>query len=313
MLGPAETTIHARRVIMRRVRQLLCTLLMIGAAQLPVSASAYHVLSPGLATALVNPPEGFVGLVPARLSGPFTAQDYAATSASNATETENSLKRNGFVDGFGATWVEVKSGHVLFEFVIAFEGGKGARNWLASEEAADKTHIEYQHSNVMTGIDRYYGVHHVDPFTHLVMDAFYFVKGNDMFGVAFTSTKDDVLSLATKQVRSQYDFAPPETLPRGQWPEYASKNDYEDLVRILGVVLFVALVAGVGAIVVLRVRRLRPRMSPDGNHWWDGKHWIDSVSAVPAFAERTADGAYWWDGLIWRPVPQIVPPPTSGA
>jgi hypothetical protein len=152
----------------------------------------------------------------------------------------------------------------------------------------------------------------VDPFTHLVMDAFYFVKGNDMFGVGFASTKDDVLSLATKQVKSQYEFAPKETIPRVQWPENASQSDFNDLVRILGTVLFLALVAGIGALVVAHVRRSRPRISPGGDRWWDGKRWVDSLSATPPFAERTADGAYWWDGSSWRPVPQTVPPPETG-
>lgn len=290
------------------MNRLLCALPTIAAALLPIAASAYPVPSPSLETVMAAPPAGFIELIPARLHGRFTAHDYAVTYESQAAEAENTMLRNGFVDGFGVTWIQESTGHVLLEWVIAFEGGRGARNWLAYEKAADKGDPHYQHSNFMAGIDPYFGVHLADAST--VVDGFTFVKGNDIFGVGFASTKDDVLSLATAQTRSQYDFAPKETIPRTQWPENASKSDFNDLARILGVVLILALVVGVGTLVVVRARRSRPRISPDGNHWWDGKNWIDSQHGPPPFAERTADGAYWWDGLNWRPVPQTVPSPT---
>ena len=295
---------------MRRVNRLLCALAVIAAALLPIAASAYPVPSPGLERVLAAPPTGFTELIQAKFHGRFTAHDYAATYDSKAADAEDAMRRNGFVDGFGVTWVQESTGHTLIEFVIAFEGGNGARSWLAYEEASIKSHMEYQHANSMAGIGPYYGVHLVDPFTQIVIDGFTFVKGNDMFGVGFASAKDDALSLATTQVRSQYDFAPKETIPSAQWAENASKNDFNDLARILAVVLIVALVAGVGTLVVARVRS-RPRMSPDGNHWWDGKQWIDSSHAPPPFAKRTADGVYWWDGLSWRPVAQTVQPPTG--
>lgn len=233
---------------------------------------------------LAAPPTGFTELIPAKFHGQFTAHDYAATYESKAADAENTMRRNGFVDGFGVTWVQESTGHILIEFVIAFEGGNGARNWLAYEEASDKSHMEYQHSNSMAGIGPYYGVHLVDPFTHVVIDGFTFVKGNDMFGVGFASTKDDVLSLASTQVRSQYDFAPKETTPSAQWPENASKNDFNDLARILAVMLIVALVAGVGTLVVARVRS-RPRMETTGGTANNGStvrtHHRRSQSAPP--------------------------------
>jgi hypothetical protein len=291
---------------------------VIAAALLPLSVSASPTPSPRLDTLLAAPPNGFTELSPATLHGRFDAHDYAASYQSKAADAEDAMRRDGFVDGYGMTWLQKSTGHVLVEFVIAFEGGRGAKSWLDYEEAPDKSHPQFQHSNTIAGIDPYYGVHLVDASAHVVIDGFSFVKGNDMFGVGFVSTKDDVLSQATTQVRSQYDSAPNETIPRAQWPENISQSDANDLAkvldlaRILGVVLILAFIVGVGGLVVGRVRRSRrPRMSPDGNHWWDGKRWIESVNEPPPFAERTADGAYWWDGQYWRPV-ATAQPPTSG-
>ena len=295
--------------------RLLCALLLITGALLPLSVSASPTPSPRLDTLLAKPPNGFAELSQATFHGRFDAHDYAASYQSKAADAENVMTRNGFVDGYGMTWGQQSSGHILLEFVIAFEGGSGARTWLAYEEASDKSHPQYQHSNTVAGIDPYYGVHLVDASAHLVIDGFSFVKGNDMFGVGFVSPRDDVLSLATTQVRSQYDSAPNETIPRAQWPENASpQSDVSrlamvDLARALGVVVILAFIAGVGGLLVGRVRRSRrPRMSPDGKQWWDGKRWIDSLYEPPPFAERTADGAYWWDGQYWRPVPTAQPP-----
>jgi hypothetical protein len=289
---------------------------MIAAALLPLTVSASPTPSPRLDTLLSPPPSGFAEVSTAKLHGRFDANEYASGYQSKAADAEDTMRRNGFVDGYAMTWMQQSTGHVLIEFVIAFSGGHGAKNWLAYEEASDKSHAEYQHSNSVAGIGQYYGAHLVDSAARFVVDGFSFVKGNDMFGVGFVSPKDDVLSLATAQVRRQYDSAPNETSPHAQWPEAVSQGDTVDVARILGIVLilvFVVLVVGIGGLVVGRMlQSRRPRMSPDGNQWWDGKRWIESSYIPPPFAARTSDGAYWWDGQFWRPVPAAQAPTSSG-
>jgi hypothetical protein len=58
------------------------------------------------------------------------------------------------------------------------------------------------------------------------------------------------------------------------------------------------------------------QMSPDGRWWWDGSHWQDAETTVPAAAQRSPDGRYWWDGARWRAMapaelrsPEPPPPP----
>jgi hypothetical protein len=286
---------------------------VISVALLPLSVSAFASPFPSLDTLLVAPPVGFTEQNLGTLHGRFTAHDYAATYHERAVDAEHALGHDGFVDGYTVTWIQQSTGHFLIEWVIAFEGGKGARSWLAYEEASDRSEPTYQHSNFISGIGPYYGVHHADASTQVILDGFTFVKGNTMFGVGFASTRgDDVLALATAQVRNQYAAAPNQTIPQAQWPENANPRDFIDLARILVVVITLALTVGIGVLVVGRVRQSRlPRLSPDGNHWWDGEHWIDSMYVPPPFAERTSDGAYWWDGSIWRPVPAAQPPPSG--
>jgi hypothetical protein len=47
------------------------------------------------------------------------------------------------------------------------------------------------------------------------------------------------------------------------------------------------------------------QVSPDGQQWWDGSRWNDTVSNYPQHAFRNPDGSEWWDGQGWHPVPRI--------
>ena len=44
-------------------------------------------------------------------------------------------------------------------------------------------------------------------------------------------------------------------------------------------------------------------LSPDGDWWWDGRHWQDTHRSLPPGVQRSPDGSQWWDGVVWRPVP----------
>jgi len=301
------------------VSRVLCALAIAAGALLPLSAAATPSPSPSLAQVLAPPPSGYSEVGTAKLHGRFDAIGYTDSFGTRATEAENTLIKDGFVDGYGMTWIQQSSGHALIEFVIAFAGGSGAKSWLHFEEASDKSHADYQHSDSISGIDTYYGVHLADPTGTQFLDGFSFIKGNDMFGVGFYSAKDDVLNLATNQTKSQYDSAPGSTIPPSQWPENAKANSSQGapfpLGDLIGGALASVVIAGLVVLAVAWQRRSprRPsppapgwaavQLSPDGRFWWDGQAWKDSRHEAPPFAQRSNDGLYWWDGLKWRTVP----------
>lgn len=319
------------RVLVRRPA-LASAIAAVVAMLQPAGALAAPTPSPGLDGLLAAPPAGYAVAASGSFHGRFTASDYVASYRETAQAALGALQRDGFVDGYGLTWTQQSTGHVLLEFVIALKGGSGAKDWLAYEKASDLSHPEFKHADAVAGIDPYYGVHLVSTSPAFVADAFSFVKGNDMFGVGFVSSKDDVASLATTQVKLQHDSAPASTIPPAQWPENAVSPQAASSLDLGGIVktaliLTVVLIAifGVAAGVVMLVRRTRPlapapvvtgptlnQMSPDGNQWWDGQGWIDSAFEAPPFAQRTEDGAFWWDGFSWRPVPQGAQSPSSG-
>ena len=306
---------------MSRVNRVIYALPILVGTLFPLSVVAAPNPSPSLAQILVAPPSGFTQITAATLHGKFSAETFGTTYGTQAGTAANALTHDGFVDGYGMTWYQASTGHAMVEFVIAFEGGKGARSWLLYEQASDKNEKHYQHDDSIAGIDPYYGVHLIDSSVMVVGDAFSFVKGNDMFGIGFLSTKDDVLDLATSQTKNQYDSAPSQTIPPAQWPENASASSSQSLSPLFAILVVTA--AGIGLLVIL-VSRSRRRiaapaipgrapvhpaptaaplqLSSDGNMWWDGQAWRDSSLEPPPFAQRSDDGRMWWDGSKWRPV-----------
>jgi hypothetical protein len=302
---------------------------------LPLSAAAAPspTPSPSLDTVLAPPPSGFAELTSSSIHGHISAHDYATTAdATKAAQIEDTLNKDGYVDGFGNTWLSQTTRHVLVEFALAFTGGRGARSWLTSAEAGDKSGTTYKHADTMTGIDPYYGEHVVQTTNGSTTygDGFSFVKGNDVFLVLIVSGTDDALQPAIAQTKAQYDAAPSETIPSSQWPENAPSNTpaFQAGVAtaiLLPIIVVVAIVAVVVGVLVRRSRRSAmpafaagapgamgapgtPQMSPDGNYWWDGQTWRDAANEAPPDAQRSSDGTLWWDGRNWRPAPQSSPP-----
>jgi hypothetical protein len=298
----------------------------------PASTLAAPTPSPGLGGLLAAPPAGYAAVTSGSFHGRFTASDYVASYRETAQAALGVLQRDGFVGGYGLTWVQRTTGRSLLEFVIALTGENGAKDWLAYEKASDLSHPEFKHADTLAGIGPYYGEHLVSSSPAYFADVFSFVKGNDMFGVGFISPNDDVATLAATQVKLQYDSAPDATIPPAQWPENAASPQTASTFDLGGtiktvLILTVILIAifCVAAGVVLFVRRTRPlapapvasgptlnQMSPDGNQWWDGQRWVESSVDPPPFAQRTEDGAFWWDGFSWRPVPNGAQSPPSG-
>jgi hypothetical protein len=225
----------------------------------PTSGFAAPTPSPSLATLLAVPPAGYEETPTALLHGQFTARDYAdASYPQKANQVEETLRQFGFVDGYSKTWINSRDGRALIEVVLAFTGGHGARQWLSTTEAGDKTVPGYDHANTLSGISPSYGAR-VKVSSDVVGEYFSFVKGNDVFGVGVVSTKEDPLDLATSQAQAQYKVAPKETIPSAQWPENA---------RTISAGLIATVVLAVGAIVIIAllvvfvIRRRRSHLAP---------------------------------------------------
>jgi hypothetical protein len=306
------------------MNRALCAIAGTVMALVPLVAEASPSPSPTLDTVLAAAPtKDYVeadATAAGVLEGPFDAAHYAAGNASKQAEIQATLEHDGFVGGYGRTWVQRAAQHVLVEAVIAFKGGDGAKKWLAASELADKADANYQRPVSITGIDSYYGAHFYYTSSKAYGDGFAFVKGNDFFFVIAVSAKDDTGPIAMTQTTAQYNAAPSETIPSSQWPENAaasvSRNVGIFLIPIIVIVLLIALVA----YFVMRSRRAVPsmvpaavpamgtpaviQMSPDGRFWWDGQGWKDTEQEIPPNAQRSGDGQSWWDGRGWRPIPR---------
>lgn len=201
-------------------------------------------------------PAGYAELTTGPFHGQFTLPSYAAQFQPSQLEATVTLVRDGFVDGYGMQWTQRSTGRLLLEFVIAFKGGRGAKDWLGFEEKADKADPAYKHADTMTGIDPYFGVHVVLTLPLIYSDAFAFVKGNDVFYISFASPKDEALKLTSAQTRRQYDSAPAETIPKEQWPENAPSQRPQTyfLGAIIAVVLVLVFIGGVVRLVLSRRR-----------------------------------------------------------
>jgi hypothetical protein len=290
----------------------------------PAAALATPSPSPGLSGILAPPPTAdYVeadATAPGVVEGQFDAKTFASRSGhGNVAGIQQTLERDGFLDGYGRTWVQKVSRRVLVEFVMAFTGGVGANKWLSGSELADKADPNYQHPISVTGIASYYGARFFYSSNHAYEDAYVFVKGNDFFIVAALSANDDLGNVAADQTKVQYSTAPDATIPQSQWPQSTSVTAAYNAGSFLGVVIVLALLAGIVLFVVGLVRRSRRQtafvgalpgaisgsgiqLSPDGRYWWDGQSWRDAQVEVPPSAQRSPDGHFWWDGRQWRPL-----------
>ncbi|HSS93465.1 MAG TPA: hypothetical protein VLR46_05670 [Candidatus Dormibacteraeota bacterium] len=305
-----------------RLLRLTFALVCATVALQPVGVFAASSPSPPLNGILAKPAADYVETdptVPGVFEGSFDAATFVAkTGANDAPAVQQTLRHDGFVDGYWRTWVQKTTRHVLVEMVVAFSGGDGAKSWLTAAELTDKADPNYQHPMSISGIDAYYGAHFFYQANKNYGDVFAFVKGNDYFGVIAVSAKDDLGTTATDQTRAQFESAPDYTIPPAQWPSSNTTTHtlaYYAGFSLIPVLIFVVIVGGV-LFIVLRGRRRRyaavamsgipasgVQMSPDGGYWWDGRGWRDAMREVPPTAQRSADGHFWWDGGQWRPVP----------
>ena len=121
---------------------------------------------------------------------------------------------------------------------------------LTAFEASTKSDSSYKHADTISGIDPYYGAHAVDPSTNAFADEFVFVKGNDVFFVAVGSQKDDALSVASSQAKTQYDSAPAGTIPTADWPENTQHSAAYNLGGV-DIIVYVVLVPSLFVVTML--------------------------------------------------------------
>jgi hypothetical protein len=277
--------------------------------------------SPSLDRILAPAPLVFSAPVTGPLQGHLTQSGFAARWGSDAARAESELGDDGYVDGYGLIRGDTASSHTLVEFVLAFTGQSGALRFLGSDIAESKADPGYKHSDAMSGVGAYYyGIHSVAGSPPTYVDAFEFVKGNDLFGVAAYSPRDDVLDWATAQAKQQFDFAPAETISPNLWPENRNVDSggggFSAISGqfLLGI-LVVGLLGGAAVFVWMRKSELQPavqapkqEMTSDGQFWWNGSYWVASSEMPPPWARRSPDGAFWWDGHAWQRVSVAAPP-----
>jgi hypothetical protein len=232
------------------LRSLASAFLVLIGSLLPLTP-ADTLPSPGLETFLLSPPSGFkVDQTIPVPAGHFTANALAGTFPQFENASKE-LQTDGFVDGYGYVWLNSAGDLQLIEYVIAFSGGRGASSWLTYAKTSDQHEAAFRHADSTSGIGDYFGEHYVYPSRH-VGDYFLFVKGNDMFGVGYTSTKDNVLGAAIALAKQQYANAPENTFPPEQWPENAKPTPAEPS-SSSSLTVPMPLLAGAAALVILVV------------------------------------------------------------
>jgi hypothetical protein len=248
---------------------------------------------PALSTLLASPPSAdFVeDTEPEGIPiGQFDAGAYVEyLQPEDQSTTVQALKKDGFVVGFGKSWTAQSDGRVLAELVVAFNGGRGARNWLATSEAMARANQYYAGDIAVDGIGRYVGVHYAEPKAPAYADVVMFVKGNDFFLVGFESRAADLGDAVAAQSRLQYEFAAPASIPPAQWPENANASSRPPIALfMIAMAGLSVIVAAVAVAVVL---------------WLNRREGAGAMAEAPAGAIRSDDGKLWWDGKEWRPAP----------
>ena len=291
-------------------------------AMLPMSAAAASSPSPSLDQTLAPAPSGYTAPVKGPYSGAMDANHFAQAWGTDSAKAESELNRDGFVAAYGLMVGDraLTPSHVMAEFVAAFTGQSGALRFLGANKTDAQADGHFQHFDSASGLGPYYfGVHASQASPPIVLDAFEFVKGNDLYGVAFYSNRDDVLAVATTQSQKQFDLAPAQTVSTNDWPENQAPPSRDNPLANVSQPLLIAavvivVIGGAGAFLMMRRNeRARPaaapvqEMSPDGNFWWGGSSWVSAAEVAPPWAQRSPDGAFWWDGRGWRPVPGATP------
>ena len=285
MAGPGDPSRKSRTHQRPDIERLTGLLAAAAVALIPLAVAASPSPSPSLDRLIASPPSADFAEDTESSGTPIGAFDLPSylsfLDPPNPTPVESTLKREGFVAGYGKSWTQQSLNRGLVELVVAFAGGQGARRWLTANEAAAKTDEFYKGAITVNGLGAYYGVHYANPSGKAFADVISFVKGNDFFVVGFVSSADNLGNAAGSQSKLQYDFAAADSIRPADWPEnMQSSRSQIDAGKLSADVFVAVLVIGFFVWVLLRIRRNRrgaatapPQMSPDGRYWWDGQAW----------------------------------------
>ncbi|TMC39788.1 MAG: hypothetical protein E6J28_03005 [Chloroflexi bacterium] len=285
MAGPGDPSRKSRTHQRPDIERLTGLLAAAAVALIPLAGAASPSPSPSLDRLIASPPSADFAEDTESSGTPIGAFDLPSylsfLDPPDPTPVEATLKREGFVAGYGKSWTQQSLNRGLVELVVAFAGGQGARRWLTANEAAAKTDEFYKGAITVNGLGAYYGVHYANPSGKAFADVISFVKGNDFFVVGFVSSADNLGNAAGSQSKLQYDFAAADSIRPADWPEnMQSSRSQIDAGKLSADVFVAVLVIGFFVWVLLRIRRNRrgaatapPQMSPDGRYWWDGQAW----------------------------------------
>lgn len=160
------------------------------------------------------------------LTGAFDAHRYATWLAGGGADVqpvEDWLRSKGFVRGYSRTWSEPVHAEVgvgesrvqyLTETIEEFGSGDGAQARQDSTRSTATTARNFEKA-IEPSIPGAWGS---------VVDAGYsiqyqvsFRKGNDVYFVMMDSAVNDMADKVLKQATSQFDKAPPYTIPPDRW------------------------------------------------------------------------------------------------
>jgi len=237
------------------------------------------------------------------LVGAITAQSYGAWVDDNGA-TERTMKRDGFVSGFGRVWEQKVTQDFLSEFVLLFTSDSGARSFYNGLKLYDQTSKYYKKDIPALSTAQSVGVEWTqsDGSREFAID---FAKGNLVFDVTMDSESTDLAAMTRSLAQTDFDAA-----PNSIKVSATSSTISQPAAWTIGVALVVVVgLIATGIFALMRSGRNQPavfanaagpQMSPDGAYWWDGARWHDARLEAPPGARRSPDGVYWWDGRSWR-------------
>ena len=256
---------------------MFALLAQVAAASPSPDVSGYLASAPGTDWVETGPTsDALVGVV--------TPQSYGAWAGDNG-QSEQAMRSDGFVTGYGRAWVQKGSQDSLREFVLAFNGTSGATHWFNDLKIFDQTSRYYTKDIATLSTSQAVGVEwtYSDGGKEYSID---FAKGNLAFDVTMDSDSTDLSSTTLAQAQSEFDAVP----ESGDVALTSSKNLRPAAWAIgISLVVFVILLSA-GLLALIRYGRNSSvplayaagvQMSPDGHYWWDGTRWRLVASDPP--------------------------------
>jgi hypothetical protein len=170
------------------------------------------------------------------LNGPFNAHQYAlwlSPTLSDAGRTEGFFNREGFQRGYARSWAALSSTkaspglsrrNLLIETVEEYGSGNGAQARYAGVVSYTKGSTDGFVHEIETAIPHAFAALIYGGFDYFVM----FVKGNDVYIVRMESDLDDMTTATVHQAKVQFDLAPANTIPPGQWQDPQPPQPQDD-------------------------------------------------------------------------------------